>query len=195
MFTRFSLLISAAGVALALVPAAFASGGTYVFDGGNKPEHRQVTAALNASAFPWGIVPGTVVVHIAPGAASSASPGRISLDADLLDAGTFSWGVVQHEYAHVVDFALLTPAVRVQLHQLLQGTDWWGGEGHAQLDCERFADLVSWAYWPSADNVMKPVSPQDEGGQVAPAAFRAALAAILPGVPASLKTAAPRRRA
>src|SRR4051794_37541704 len=183
MFTRFSLLLSTAAVALALVPAAFASGGTYVFDGGNKPEHRQVTAALNASAFPWGIVPGTVVVHIAPGAASSASPGRISLDANLLDAGTFSWGVVQHEYAHVVDFALLNDAARSQLHALLQGTTWWGGERHAELDCERFADLVAWAYWPSADNVMKPAGAQDEGGRVAPAAFRAALAAILPGAP------------
>src|SRR3954471_9797698 len=130
MFTRLSLLLSTAAAALALVPAAFASGGTYVFDGGNKPERRQVTAALNASAFPWGIVPGTVVVHIAPGAASSASPGRISLDADLLDAGTFSWGVVQHEYAHVVDFALLTQASRAQLHLLLQGAEWSGPEGH-----------------------------------------------------------------
>ena len=30
---------------------------------------------------------------------------------------------------------------------------------------------------------MKPLSAQDEGGQVTPAVFRAALAAILPGLP------------
>jgi hypothetical protein len=32
------------------------------------------------------------------------------------------------------------------------------------------------------DNVMKPLSVHDEGGQVAPATFRAMLAAILPGL-------------
>ena len=52
-----------------------------------------------------------------------------------------------------------------QLHGLLHGTSWWGGEGHAELDCERFADALAWAYWPSHDNVMKPLSAADEGGQ------------------------------
>jgi hypothetical protein len=122
---------------------------------------------------------------------SAASPNQIWLDADLLDAGTFSWGVVQHEYAHQVDFALLTPDTRAELHAVLGGSAWCSaGEGHASLDCESFADLVAWSYWQSADNVMKPQSATDEGGQVSPATFRSVLAAILPGVPVMLDTPA-----
>jgi hypothetical protein len=34
---------------------------------------------------------------------------------------------------------------------------------------------------------MKPASAGDEGGQVVPAVFRAALAAMLPGVPAAIE--------
>jgi hypothetical protein len=183
MFKRLLIQLCVAAAMLAIAPAAFASGGNYVFDGGSQPQQAQVTAALNASAFPWGIVPGPVVVHIQRDVASSSAPGQIWLDANLLDAGRFAWGVVQHEYAHQVDFALLTPATRAQLHSVLGGTAWSGPEGHSTLDCERFADLVSWAYWGSADNVMKPLSAQDEGGQVTPTVFRAALAAILPGLP------------
>lgn len=195
MVKRLLLHISLAVAALAVAPAAFASGGNYAFDGGTKAEQSQVTAALDASAFPWGIVPGPVVVHIARGVDSSASPGQIWLDADLLDAGTFSWGVVQHEYAHQIDFALLNDTMRAQLHTLLGGTAWCGAEGHAGLDCERFADLVAWSYWQSPDNVMKPQSAQDEGGQMAPAAFRAALAAILPAANVTPQVPATRRTA
>ena len=183
MFKRLLIQLFVAAAMLAIAPAAFASGGNYVFDGGSQPQQAQVTEALNASAFPWGIVPGPVVVHIQRDVASSSAPNQIWLDANLLDAGRFAWGVVQHEYAHQVDFALLNSATRAQLHTVLGGTAWSGAEGHSTLDCERFADLVSWAYWGSADNVMKPLSAQDEGGQVTPAVFRAALAAILPGLP------------
>ena len=185
MFKRLLLQLSFAAAALAIAPAALAAGGSYSFDGGSKAQQGQVVAALDASSFPWGIVPGTVVVHIQPGVASSAAPGQIWLDADLLDSGQFSWGVVQHEYAHQVDFALLNDATRAQLHTLLQGAAWTGPEGHASLDCERFADLVSWSYWTSSQNVMKPLSTVDEGGQATPAVFRAALAAILPGLPSA----------
>jgi hypothetical protein len=183
MFKRLLIQLSVAAATLAVAPAALASGGNYVFDGGSKAQQTQVTSALNASSFPWGVVPGPVVVHIQRDIGSSAAPNQIWLDANLLDAGRFSWGVVQHEYAHQVDFALLDPATRAQLHTLLGGTAWSGPEGHSTLDCERFADLVAWSYWGSADNVMKPASAQDEGGQVSPAVFRAALAAILPGLP------------
>lgn len=183
MFRRLLFQFALAVVALGVAPTAFAAGGHYIFDGGSQAEQAQVTGALNASAFPWDAVPGDVVVHIRRGVASHAAPNQIWLDANLLDAGRFAWGVVQHEYAHEVDFAVLTDVTRTQLHALLHGAAWWGGEGHSALDCERFADLVAWAYWTSPDNVMKPQSAQDEGGQVAPAAFRAALAALLPGVP------------
>ena len=185
-------------LALAFAPSALASGGNYVFDGGTHAEQAQVRFALEASSFDWSLVPGPITIHIARGAASHAAPGAIWLDAGLLDAGRFSWGVVQHEYAHEVDFALLTDPMRTQLHQLLHGTAWWGGEGHAELDCERFANALAWAYWPSADNVMKPQSANDEGGQVAPAVFRAALAGLLhfspPRVTASLKGQPHRRK-
>jgi hypothetical protein len=183
MFKRLLIQLSIAAATLAIAPAALAAGGNYAFDGGSQAEQAQVTAALDASSFPWGIVPGPVVVHIQRDVGSSAEPNQIWLDANLLDAGRFSWGVVQHEYAHQVDFALLDAATRAQLHTLLGGTAWSGAEGHSNLDAERFADLVSWSYWGSADNVMKPLSVTDEGGEVSPAVFRAALAAILPGLP------------
>src|SRR6478752_9478040 len=183
MFKRLLIQLSVAAATLAIAPAAFAAGGNYVFDGGSQTEQTQVAAALNASSFPWGIVPGPVVVHIQRDVASAAAPNQIWLDANLLDSGRFSWGVVQHEYAHQVDFALLDDASRAQLHSILGGSAWSGAEGHSNLDSERFADLVSWSYWSSSDNVMKPLSTQDEGGQVTPTVFRAALAAILPGLP------------
>jgi hypothetical protein len=165
-------------VALVVVPGAFARGGNYAFDGGTKAEQAQVRAALNASSFDWGLVPGTVTIHIAAGVASHATAGQIWLDANLLDAGRFSWGVVQHEYAHQIDFGLLDDATRTQLHVVLGGTSWWGAE-HSQVDCERFADAVAWSYWQSPDNVMRPQSSTDEGGQVTPARFRTVLGSLL----------------
>ena len=167
-------------LAFALAPAAQASGGRYVFDGGTHAQRGQVIAALQASSFDWSLVPGRIVIHIGNGVSSHAVAGQIWLDARLLGTGRFSWGVVQHEYAHQVDFGLLSDPMRAQLQPLLQGSAWWGSlDQHAQLGCERFADLLAWAYWQSPDNVMKPASATDEGGQMSPAAFRAALASVL----------------
>lgn len=150
---RLSSILAA--LALAAAPAAQAAGGHYSFDGGTRAERAQVRAALNASSFDWNVVPGPIVVHIAPNLVSSAAPNAIWLDARLLDSGRFSWGVVQHEYAHLVDFGVLTDAMREQLAPVLGGTSWWGA-GHDDLDGERFADYVAWAYWPSADNTLRP---------------------------------------
>ena len=174
--------------ALAFAPGALASGGAYSFDGGTRAEQAQVRSALDASSFNWSLVPGRVVIHIGAADGPHATQGQIWLDASLLDSGRFSWGVVQHEYAHQVDFALLTDSMRGQLHSLLGGASWWGSD-HAQLDCERFADALAWAYWQSPDNVMKPDGTTDEGGQVAPARFRAVLDALLQPVrtPASVQ--------
>lgn len=174
-------LVTAVLLACALAPAAHAAGGRYVFDGGTRGERGQVTAALNASSFDWSLVPGRVVIHIGDDASSShAVAGQIFLDARLLGTGRFSWGVVQHEYAHQVDFGLLTDTMRTQLQPLLQAPAWWGTlSQHSQLGCERFADELAWAYWQSPDNVMQPTSADDEGGQIAPAAFRAALSSVL----------------
>jgi len=167
-------------LAFAFAPAAQAAGGHYVFDGGTRAERGQVTAALNASSFDWSVVPGPIVIHIGSGVGPHALAGQIWLAASLLDTGRFSWGVVQHEYAHQVDFALLTDAMRAQLLPQLQTTVWWGpAAAHAQLGAERFADELAWAYWQSPDNVMQPASASDEGGQMAPAAFRTALASLL----------------
>ncbi|HZR95130.1 MAG TPA: hypothetical protein VFA56_05515 [Gaiellaceae bacterium] len=175
MLRRFVIVLALAG---AFAPSALARGGNYVFDGGTRAEQAQVRAALAASSFDWGLVPGRVVIHVGRVGGSYATAGHIWLDAGLLDGGRFAWGVVQHEYAHQVDFAVLTTTQRSQLHTLLGGDSWWGSE-HSSADCERFADALAWAYWQSPDNVMRPQSASDEGGQVAPAAFRAALDAIL----------------
>jgi hypothetical protein len=173
-------LVTAVVLVCAFAPAAHAAGGRYAFDGGTKAERGQVTAALNASSFDWNLVPGRILIHIGDGVSPHAVAGQIFLDADLLDSGRFSWGVVQHEYAHQVDFGLLTDAMRARLQPLLQASAWWGTLAqHSQLGCERFADELAWAYWQSPDNVMQPSGADDEGGQLAPASFRAALTAAL----------------
>src|ERR1700730_3732058 len=167
-------------LAFALAPAAHAAGGKYAFDGGTQAQRGQFKAALAASSFNWSLVPGQIVIHIGKQISSHAVAGQIWLDGGLLDTGRFSWGVVQHEYAHQVAFGLLTDPVRAQLQSPLQADSWWGSlDQHAQLGCERFADTLAWAYWQSPDNVMKPDSPTAEGGQMAPAGFPAALASVL----------------
>jgi hypothetical protein len=70
--------------------------------------------------------------------------------------------------------------MRAQLQPQLQAPEWWGSiTQHSELGCERFADQIAWAYWQSPDNVMKPSGVAGEGGQLTPAAFRAALASAL----------------
>ena len=184
MFRLLRCALIAACAALALAGIAQAKGGNYAFDGGTPKEQAQVRAALNANAFNWSLVPAQITVHIAPGLGTSdASPGELWLDSALLDSGVFSWGVVQHEYAHEVDFFLLDDARRAALAPELGGQSWWQGAGaplaHGQLSCERFASTLAWAYWPSARNSMKPQSKNDESSAMAPAAFRALLAQVL----------------
>jgi hypothetical protein len=185
--------------ALSLVPAApaAAAGGNYLLSGGTAYEQSQVTQALNASAFDWSLVPRTITIHIGRGIATEATPGDIWLDANLLDAGVFSWGTVQHEYAHQVDFFLLDDAKRQFLLGVLGGKDWCydvAGLAHAQHGCERFASTLAWAYWPSSRNIMKPTSSKDESAALAPAAFRAQLASLIgapDAVPRAVKAYAP----
>src|SRR5262249_27769736 len=149
-------------------PAA-AAGGSVAFRGGTQAEQAQVRAALDASSFNWSVIPRRVTVVIARGAAPSATAGTVTLDASLLDTGRFSWGVVQHEFAHEVDFSVLDDADRAVLAAALGGTAWWPNGAaleHGSLTCERFASTLAWAYWPSADNVMRPDSSTDEAGAV-----------------------------
>jgi hypothetical protein len=183
--------LAAAIAALALPGLAQASGGNYVFDGGTTGQRAQVTAALDASAFDWSLVPRQITIHLRPGAQSEAAPGEIWLDADVFSSGRFAWGIVQHEYAHQVDFFLLDDAKRQQLEAALHGTDWCyavPGLAHAQYGCERFASTLAWAYWPSADSAMSPASVADESAALAPVDFRALLEGML-GLPASTVTA------
>jgi hypothetical protein len=163
-------------LALVLVPPAAASGGHFTFSGGSQYERAQVRAALRASTFNWNLVEQRITIQIRPGLGSSATPGRIALDAHLLDAGLFSWGVVQHEYAHQVDFFLLDDAARSFLTASLGGETWFhdvAGLPHSAFGCERFASMLAWAYWPSPKNSMRPMSWSDESGAMKPARFRA----------------------
>jgi hypothetical protein len=163
--------------ALALVPVSNGSAAAehpYVFDGGTAAERNEVVQALQASAFDWRVVPVEIVIHIVRGMPSAATPGHIWLDANLLAAGTFAWGVVQHEYAHQVDFLVLDDADRARLRKALGGRSWCSASARqASRACERFASMLAWAYWPSRENCMRPVR---RGGE---RQFRVVLSAVL----------------
>jgi hypothetical protein len=182
MARKFKVALAAAFATLALAGNAQAGGGNYVFDGGNAAEQRQVRSALDASAFPWNLVPAQVTIHIGPYGTSHALPGHIYLDRDLLGAGRFAWATVQDEYAHQVDFFLFNSATRTQLTATLGAKDWCysvSGLAHDQYGCERFASTLVWAYWPSQDNAYRPESKRDESAALAPAKFRALMASLV----------------
>jgi hypothetical protein len=179
--------------ALVLVGTASASGGNYVFDGGTAYQQQQVRDALAASSFNWSVIPGTITVHITPTFASEAVPGAIFLDPNLLNSGEFAWGVVQHEYAHEVDFALFNDATRDTLTTQLGATAWCYGNAptlaHGQYGCERFASTLAWAYWQSPENCMQPSEVADaESAAMQPAAFRALMTTVLGGSAALSQT-------
>jgi hypothetical protein len=182
-----------------LAQSALAGGGSYTFAGGTPTEQATVHSALAASSFDWSLIPSTITVHIGTYGDSYSVYGNVFLDASLLDSGRFSWGVVQHEFAHQVDFFLFDDTKRAELNTLLGGKDWCysvQGLQHSDYGCERFASELAWAYWPSADNSMKPSSAQDEAGALPVAQFRTLLAGLLgaPGVaaaPAPVKAFAP----
>jgi hypothetical protein len=184
MARTFTTVIGLLLAVLAFSGTAQAAGGNYVFDGGTTRQQREVRAALDASSFDWSLVPARIVVHVAPGADTHATPGHVYVDSKLLSAGRFAWGIVQHEYAHQVDFFLLNPELRAKLGATLGGKEWFPGTtllDHAAYGCERFASTLAWAYWPSPQNSLKPRSAKDESAAVAPARFRALMAGVLAG--------------
>ena len=123
---------------------------------------------------------------------SEAAAGNIWLDANLLNSGRFSWGIVQHEYAHQVDFFLLDDAMRHELNSLLHGVDWYGvGSPHYRRGVERFASTLAWAYWPSPQSALRPASASDEAAAMRPARFRALMTRLL-GAPQASGSFAPR---
>lgn len=184
MFRCFLLLISAGISALLLAGNASAGGGNYAFSGGTPAEQATVKKALEASSFPWDLVPKRIEIRIGKGNPSAAWRGTISLDSDLLHAGRFSWGTIQHEYGHQVDYFLLDEAKRTRLFPLLGGKCWRQtcAARHDELTSERFASTLAWSYWPNGANTMKPEGPRDESAAMKPGAFRALLAQVL-GVP------------
>ena len=186
-------LATVALVALALPATALARGGDYAFEGASPAERSTVRAALETSAFDWGIVPQRVTIHVGAYGTSHATPAHIWLDRDLLATGRFAWATVMDEYAHQVDFLVLDPARRALLQERLGGSAWCRevpGLGHAAYGCERFTSMVAWAYWPSPDNAYRPESATDESAVLPATEFRLLLSALL-GVPSSLTS--PRR--
>ena len=173
--------VLAAAIALLPVAPAQARRVVYRFDGGTAKQRVEVARALSAGRFDWSVLPQVVTVHIRAGVLSEARPGEVWLDANLLDAGSFSWGVIQHEFAHQIDFLLLDDDERASMQRRLGGATWWPvpGRSHESAAAERFASTLAWAYWPSARNCMKPTSRSDESGSLPPATFRHLVDALL----------------
>lgn len=179
-----ALTLAALAAALALpVPDGLAAGGRYVFSGGTKAQREQVRLALEASAFDWDLVPAEVQIRIVRGGVPHSRPGVIWLDGRLLASGQFAWAIVQHEYAHQIDYFLLGESDRATLNDALGGQAWCRtdepGLSHAAYGCERFASTVAWAYWPDAGNAYRPNLPGDEAAAMDPVGFRALLESLL----------------
>ena len=118
-------------------------------------------------------------IHLAPDTQTYAAPGQIWVNSKLLETGRFSWGLVQHEYAHQVDFLLFDDATRTRLTAALGSTTWYQAGLHGDAGVERFASTLAWSYWPSPNNSMQPTSAGDESAALPPAAFRSLLASVL----------------
>jgi len=178
-FLTFVLALAACAVSA----TAAAAPPALTFAGGTPREQQQVVDALAASSFDWSRLPGTVTVHIGSSPSGSyATPGNVYLDASLLDAGVFSWGVVLHEFGHQVDFLLLDDADRTVLQAALGAQDWCysiPGLQHSDYGCERFASELAWAYWQSPENSMAPAATHDESDALPPAEFRSLVAQLL----------------
>jgi hypothetical protein len=171
------------GLALLNTPATAAAPGGYTFDGGTAQQRAVVHAALGASSFDWSLVPAHVTIHITRGGSSYATPGQIWLSGKLLSGGRAAWGVVQHEYAHQVDFFLFDAKIRRSLNRALGGKTWWPGRAgeqfrHSEYGAERFASTLAWAYWPSPQNTLFRYA-HTEATALPPARFRTMLSDLV----------------
>jgi hypothetical protein len=162
---------------------AHAGGGYYRIDGGTAREQAQVSAALAASSFDWDVVPTQIVVHLVRGVESHSTPGHVWLDTDLLRSGSFSWAVIQDEFAHQLDFLLFDDATRTKLTTALGGKAWCHsarpGLRHDEYGCERFASTLVWSFWPSRENAYRPRGSGDESAAMAPGRFRALVGTLV----------------
>lgn len=181
-FRRLIVVIAVAlSAAFGSTDAAPAAGGHYTVVGGTPRDAVQIRRALNASTFDWSLVPDEISIHIG-GSESLSTRGHIWISPRLLASGVFSWGIVQHEYAHQVEFFLFDDAQRARMMRELKASDWcYGTPGllHAQYGCERFASTLAWAYWPERRNSQRPVLSTDESAAMAPARFRLLLGSML----------------
>lgn len=167
----------------ALLPTdALASGGSYRIDGGTPRQQAQVRLALDASSFDWGLVPA-VEISIRNGIGSYSLPGHITLETSLLDAGIFSWAVVQDEYAHQLDYLVFGDQDRSILNRALSGRVWCHSDApglpHADYGCERFTSTFVWSFWQVRQNPYRPTSRSDESAAMAPARFRTLVQELL----------------
>jgi hypothetical protein len=156
---------------LTLAGTAQAAGGDYVFEGGSPEAQATVRAALDASRFNFDRIPAQITIRISHCGCAGAREGLIVLDEGVvLDTSLgarYSWGLIQHEYAHQIDYFLFQERDRAAVRRTLGGKDWCyetAGLSHDEHGCERFADVFSWAFWPSKRNVLradaKAIAPQ-----------------------------------
>jgi len=182
LLINVATLLAVAVISPTLSSSAEVTQAGYVVLGGTTAQKAEVTKALQASSFDWGVVPAVVKIRIAHGPKNWSRRGEIRLSAELLDKGRASWGIVQHEFAHQVDLYLLGYADRARLMRALRAQVWFAkGESvtHAERGAERFASTLAWAYWQSPANSMRSWSAADESGGMQPARFRALLARVL----------------
>jgi hypothetical protein len=143
-------------------------------EGGSAHARAQVARALAASDFDWSTIRARVTVHIGD-FESRSTAGHVWLNERLLTSGTFSWGVVLHEFAHQVDFLMLDAADRERLRTAFGVAEWFPGRArlrHEAYGCERFASTFAWSFWPSRANSMRPSAVGDESSSMPPPSFR-----------------------
>lgn len=181
---RMTIKTVLAAIVAALTLAGGAAAAGVQVDGGTPFEQAQVTKALAASSFDFGQLPQPVAVHIvAPGdshladdAAGYSTPGEVWLSSYWLDFGPAGWGFVQHEFAHEVDYMLLTDAERAALLRRFGATSWCDHSlPYTSRPCEWFASELAWAFWPGATNLQSPGYTQGLSGHLPVTTFRAAL--------------------
>jgi hypothetical protein len=159
---RRNLVVLAAFVALAVPARAGAADVALEFSGGSDEARAEVIAALDASAFDWSLIGRPVTVQILGCGCAGSRPGVVVLDETMLASSpygrAYTWGIVQHEFAHQVWWYALDDARRSDLRALLGGADLCyeqPGLSHDAHACELFASTLAWAYWPAAGNPMQ----------------------------------------
>jgi hypothetical protein len=109
-----------------------------------------VRNALETSAFDSSLVPEPVSIQIVDCGCAGARPGVIVLDEALLESTSYgrayTWGIVQHEYAHQVWWFALDDARRSFLQEKLGGANLCheqAGLPHDAYACERFTSTLA----------------------------------------------------